>query len=427
MKLMKLIHPEQDEFVLKSKKVSLVAFLDTARKRKDHTSSIKLRIVHLRFPKYYSTGFNLTEEDYMKMCKPRPNPELRTIKKLVFQQLKKAYDIIASIDEFSFQAFESKFKTKRITNDLISYFEDYIEELNKEKRYGTADNYSCSKNKLLQIKNGCKSKIKFEEITVQFLKQFESIMLEEGCSPSTVGIYCRPIKKLYNDAIRNGDARLENYPFGNPKEGLYKPPQPRNIKKALSVQELKKLINYEPTPGSPEQRYLDFWLFSYLGNGINIKDICLLQFKHIQGDSIHFIRAKTANTNRTAKPIVITLIDQNRAIINRWGNKYINPNTFVFPILDGTETSKKQREKIKSFTKLLNKSMKKTVLKAGITTHVTTYTARHSFATVLKRSGTNIAYISEAMGHSNIKTTESYLDSFESEARQENTLKLIDL
>jgi integrase/recombinase XerD len=168
-------------------------------------------------------------------------------------------------------------------------------------------------------------------------------------------------------------------------------------------------------------------LFSYLGNGINVKDICLLKYKHLHGDSIQFVRAKTANTNRTAKPIVISLIDVNKAIIDRWGNLNASPDTFIFPVLDGTESSVKQRDKIRSFTKYLNKHMKKIALKLSIDAHITSYTARHSFATVLKRSGTNLAYISEAMGHSNLSTTESYLDSFESDAGRENTLKLLDL
>ena len=52
--------------------------------------------------------------------------------------------------------------------------------------------------------------------------------------------------------------------------------------------------------------------------------------------------------------------------------------------------------------------------------HISTYTARHSFATVLKRSGANIAYISESLGHQDLKTTENYLASFEREEREKN-------
>ena len=56
----------------------------------------------------------------------------------------------------------------------------------------------------------------------------------------------------------------------------------------------------------------------------------------------------------------------------------------------------------------------------GIEANITTYVARHSFASVLKKSGVNIALISEALGHSDLATTQIYLDSFDDE---EFTLK----
>lgn len=71
------------------------------------------------------------------------------------------------------------------------------------------------------------------------------------------------------------------------------------------------------------------------------------------------------------------------------------------------------------FTRELNKRIKVVSRALGLG-DISTYTARHSFATVLKRSGANIAYISESLGHSDLKTTESYLASFEKEERRKN-------
>jgi len=271
------------------------------------------------------------------------------------------------------------------------------------------------------------STIPFETIDVAFLKRFEKWMIAGKCSPTTVGFYCRCIKKLYNDAIREEDVNREKYPFGDIKKGLYTPPEPRNIKKALPLSALKKIIEYQPVEGSPEHYYRDIWVFSYLGNGINMKDICLLKYKDFHGDSIHFERAKTINTSRRSKPISISLIDQSNAIISRWSNPKVDQDTYIFPILNGIDSIEKQRDKVKLFTKMVNKYIKRIAKKVGIEDKISTYSARHSFATVLKRSGTNLAYISEALGHNNLKTTESYLDSFEDETRKTNTLKLLEL
>jgi integrase/recombinase XerD len=68
---------------------------------------------------------------------------------------------------------------------------------------------------------------------------------------------------------------------------------------------------------------------------------------------------------------------------------------FVFPILKDTESAKIQAKRIKQFTKQVNKYMKRIGVTLGIEANITTYTARHSFATVLKKSGVSMEFISE--------------------------------
>jgi len=60
----------------------------------------------------------------------------------------------------------------------------------------------------------------------------------------------------------------------------------------------------------------------------------------------------------------------------------------------------------------VNKYIRKVAGKLELKADVTTYTARHSFATILKRAGANTSFISEALGHSDLPTTEAYLGSF---------------
>lgn len=92
---------------------------------------------------------------------------------------------------------------------------------------------------------------------------------------------------------------------------------------------------------------------------------------------------------------------------------------YIFPYIDGKEDAEKRKRITKDLTKRINKRMKLIGAELEIG-DITTYAARHSFATVLKRSGANIAFISESLGHNDLKTTESYLASFEKEERQKN-------
>lgn len=96
----------------------------------------------------------------------------------------------------------------------------------------------------------------------------------------------------------------------------------------------------------------------------------------------------------------------------------------MFPIVDPKTDLVKRRKDIQQFNKVIIKWTKKIGEDLGIQAKVTTYTARHSFSTVMKRAGASVEFISEALGHRDVKTTENYLDSFENEMKKEFSGKL---
>lgn len=237
-------------------------------------------------------------------------------------------------------------------------------------------------------------------------------------SITTVGIYVRPLRAILNEAIEEGIISKEShYPFSKRK---YQIPSGKNIKKALSLEEISKLYYYEAIPGSWYEKAKDFFMLSYLANGINIKDIALLKYHNIDGEYIRFNRAKTLDTNRTgSKPISIFVSDDIKRIIDRWKTQDLLPERFLFDILQPNLSPDRERDVIKQFTKMVNKYLKLIAFDLEIDKPITSYFARHSFATILKRSGISIQLISESLGHSRNETTASYLDSFDDETRKE--------
>lgn len=107
-----------------------------------------------------------------------------------------------------------------------------------------------------------------------------------------------------------------------------------------------------------------------------------------------------------------------------WGNKDKNPNNYIFHILEHGVSALRQVELTELFVQSINDWMKKIKTKLGIEKKVTTYVARHSFSTVLKRSGVSTEFIQESLGHTDIRTTENYLDSFEKDVKREFAVKL---
>ncbi len=396
-------------------KVSTSIYLDTRRVKKDEKYPVKLCISYNGKSIYYSTGIDLTAVEFKKTNSKRLPKGLSNIKNN-FQRIEtEARLIISTLKPFSFESFKKKFFNKPVIQiELKNVFDEQIEKLMSEQRISTAKTYQFTYNSLVSFK----PELSFDSISVQFLKDYEKWMVERMKSNTTIGIYMRTLRAIFNEAIHREVIQKETYPFGKRK---YQIPKSKNIKKALTIEDIEKIYNYKlQTNHLGEAKAKDFWLFSYFANGMNMKDIALLKYKNIQGDLIIYKRAKTIYTARTnPKSIIVVLNEDMRKIITQWSNNLPEPENLIFPIINFEANAEQQRAQINQFTKVINEWMIVITKSLDISKKVTTYTARHSFSTVLKRSGVSTEFISEALGHHNLSTTESYLDSFEESTKKE--------
>nr|WP_294894740.1 site-specific integrase [uncultured Pedobacter sp.] len=389
---------------------------DKRIKRKDDKFAVKLRITHQREQKYFPLNVYLLPEEWEKTQSEKAKGDYKK-HKLYFNKIeKKAIDIIDHLPQFSFQAFEKAFnqKTDKV-KDVFYYFEAYLVSLKKENRSGTESSYRCALNSVKSFNDSKNRKnLPFSEITPEWLQSYENWMVKSGRSITSVGIYLRSLRTILNQAIEDGITTKEFYPFGKRK---YVIPAGNNIKKALTIADVQKVVEYVPTTVA-EEKAKDFWVLSYLCNGANMKDLALLKGTDVDDKRIVFVRAKTARTTKqNLKPIVVMMLPEIKAIIKKWGINKDN-NGFLFGILELEDNSETQLKKVRHFIKTNNKYMKRIGVTLGFDLKLTSYSARHSFATVLKRSGAPIEFISESLGHKDLRTTESYLDSFEDDVKE---------
>lgn len=395
--------------------------LDSRRAKFNDRFPVKLRITFLRKQKYFSTDIDLTKEEYDKVRSEKPRGDFKEIQIKLNKIEEKALMIIDSLKKFSFEKFESLFydipALKKIT--LTDYYNDYINTLKAEGRINTAQNYNVSLKSLQDFY----PKVDFENITPDFLNRYESWMLSNNKSISTVGFYLRPLRTIINEGIENKVFQREDYPFIKKK---YQIPASKNIKKALNRDEVKKVLNYIPEPNSPEEKAKDFWVFSYLCNGINFKDISFLRWKDIKDDQIIFIREKTKRTKKhNIQPIIIPLLNEAEKIIDKWGSKNGTSDDYIFNIIDKEMSPETIEKKIHQFIKTTNYWNRKLAGKLEIKADMTTYYARHTFSTMMKRMGASTELIREQLGQSSTKVTENYLDSFEDDVKREFAGKLV--
>ena len=224
----------------------------------------------------------------------------------------------------------------------------------------------------------------------------------------------RNIRAIMNIAKSAGVIREADYPFGR---GKYQIKEGVGKKKALNKKQLKAIANYSDGNKFTEF-YRDLWLFIYFCNGINVADLINLKFSDIQNGEISFIREKTKDRTRDTKRIYAPITPEMQSIIEKWGN---NPrkSIYIFPFMKAGDDAWEHEKKKKNLTKHINDRMKVIGEKLNIG-KITTYVARHTYATVLRNEGVPVSIISPMLGHTSVTTTEIYLADLESENRARN-------
>jgi integrase/recombinase XerD len=395
-------------------KPTLTYFFDTRSKLLDGNYPIKLTVYFGRQKKRYKTPFKATQEVYDRLLANRlRNDSTKQLKRQTVSWLDKQTQIAESIVPFTFSDFENilyaeKTKSRKIQlNDGVnSIYDKHIQSLNDEGRISTANSYQDSLTSILSYKKN----LKVSQITPDFLKGYEKWMTDNGRSLTTVGMYLRALRTIFNIAIENEVIDASKYPFKK-----YTIPAPQKISRTLKKEEIKLIINYTAKRDA-DAIALDYWVFSFISNGMNFKDIALLKYGNINGDFIEFRRAKTKRTTKNnSLPIMVPLDESLLDIIRKRGNKSKKKEDYIFPILKHGLTPQQEYDHIKTFVRNTNKRLTRVGIELGLSHKVTSYVARHCFATIQKNNNAPLAYISEALGHSNLKTTQNYFGRFEDE------------
>jgi integrase/recombinase XerD len=240
-------------------------------------------------------------------------------------------------------------------------------------------------------------------------------MVERGRSITTVGMYATAMRTVFSIQRKKGKIPQTLYPFG---EGKYIIPAAKGRNLALTEEQKNKVLSYR-TLNPKFQKAVDLFIFSYFSYGMNFKDMALLRFRDIKDDHIVFERAKTQDTTRERSFIEIPMRTETWDIIKRTGNftESLNANGYVFNVLRDGLTPKQVKSRVHDLVAETNEALKKVSEELELP-QITTYWARHTFATIAWKKGADLIFIQRALGHSDPKTTQRYLDSFDIETKR---------
>ena len=340
----------------------------------------------------------------------------RMLLKLNERALKIVDDFMMENIDFSLAQFEIKFRGKSSSNQKVfAFWEEQIEDKILTGRTGSAKVSKDTKRVLFKY---CKNKdLEFKQITPYFLNKFEIAMRKDGYTDGGLGVRMREVRALFNKAIENGIVEEKHYPFKKYKISKLKS---RNIKKALTREQVKLIENLDliAYPHLIDTRH--YFVFSYYTRGMNFNDMMHLKWSNISNDRIQYKRSKTKGN------FSVKIIEPVKEILAHYKAQN-RPTDYVFPILlkddlTATQIAHRKHKILSRYNKRLS-AMGKLL---NISMNITSYTARHSFATNLKYAGISTDIISELLGHSDVKITKSYLKAFEDEIIDDAVNKLLE-
>lgn len=400
--------------------MSIRLYLDTRIKKKDGTYPLRVTISHKSKHTYINLGVNLRLEQFDRtggknglswVCS---HANAAVYNRFIMQKLS---DIDAALLSMKSTRSLTTAQFKKALNDIINPAEeetattclliDAAKEFVSTKKGRTKELYEWTINNLIDY--GCEDVI-LDDINKSWLKQFEQFLSsEKGDSTNTIAIHLRQVRAIFNYAIDEG--KTQNYPFRK-----YKIEKKATAKRSLSAEQIATLRDYPCEPH--QEKYRDLFMLSFYLLGINIIDLLHLKWDDVYDNRIHYERRKTH------KPYSVLVPKEAQEIIERYkGDVYVLNTMEIYR--NYKDFAHRMNENLQSIgvVELHQRYNKKE--REPLFPGLTTYWARHSWATIAHKIGVSKDVISMSLGHSfGVKVTDTYID-YDAEKVDEANKKVI--
>ncbi len=278
---------------------------------------------------------------------------------------------------------------------VLSFMDARIAELTAAGRQGTARNYTRAKDSLARYLGG--NDIPFISLTADFVAGYALYLEKRGVVRNSVSFYMRILRAVYNSAVRHLLVE-QTYPFSDVYTGV-----DRTRKRAVGETVVSRLFRLDLSRSASLTLARDMFLFSYCTRGMAFVDMAYLRKDDIRGGSIHYIRRKTG------QPLCVRMEPCIRQIVDRYADR---SEVYVFPILK-SENPEKTYARYQVALNYYNRQLKQLGRMLHLDSGLTSYVARHSWATAARNHNIPVSVISAAMGHQSEKTTQIYLAMLE--------------
>lgn len=339
--------------------------------------------------------------------------QLRSLKSHIDWDLRRINMIISRLTQdnqpFSANDIIAAFQTRTDELSLANFMESLIAQLKQMGKLRTAETYTATLRSFMRFRND--ADVLLDEITPELIAMYEAYLQNNGVVRNTSSFYMRILRAVYNRAVGKDLVRQRN-PFKNVYTGVDK-----TVKRALPLSAIRRIKNLDLTRLPKLEFARDMFLFSFYTRGMSFIDMAFLKKTDLQNGYLKYRRHKTK------QQLLIRWEKCMQEILDKY-NPHESP--YLLPIIKVAEQN--ERKQYGNALREVNNKLKEIAKTICLPIPLSTYVARHSWASIAKSKNVPISVISEGMGHDSEMTTQIYLSSLDSSAIDHaNSLILKDL
>lgn len=289
--------------------------------------------------------------------------------------------------ELSFHLFGRKRQTR---TGGMAFIHQKIAEREQQERFKTAENYlTCARSlsAFLETQNWT-----MEQLDKGLIQRYAEWMHARGLSLNTSACYLKTLRGLYNMAVRECSIE-DKRPFDGQFLGRME-----TRKRSVSEHDIRRLRQLDLSAAPHLALSRDLFLFGVYAMGMPFIDIAYLRRSQLSDTELHYRRHKTG------RRVIVSLEPCLRAIIEKYQSRQ---SGFVFPVLSGAKTEKTLYQQYRNKLRTHNANLARLSQLVGVT--LTSYVARHTWATTAYSDGVELPLISKALGHAKPSTTLLYI------------------
>ncbi len=277
---------------------------------------------------------------------------------------------------------------------FVSFGRQLVTKLKRVQKCRTAERYTTVMNSFDRFLGG--ADVPVTEVDSDLMVRYENFLKTRGLCPNTISYYMRGLRAVYNRAVEE-KLTVQRSPFKHVYTGIGE-----TVKRALPLSTIRLIKNLDLTSNPAEDFARDIFMFSFYTRGMSFVDMAFLKKKDLHNGILSYRRQKTG------KQMFVKWEKPMREIVEKYETR---SSPFLLPIVKDPNAD--TRQQYKSSAHFVNDKLKVLGKRLNLPIPLTTYVARHSWASIAKNRNVPVSVISEAMGHDSEKTTRIYLASLD--------------